>query len=166
MKTYCHRWKDHDTVYFQSIKGLCKLNIHHEGNRTVGEVYDLIVFPGYRGQGFGRRLLSAAFHKAKSLGCDYLLLWPDSDPWVKEWYVRFGFRKNPEFRNYSNEPSYALQLNKAKNLWYESRWTTIYDMWQQELFASCRLSKLSELRQIRAPESCQIQEGRLWFFHA
>lgn len=60
MRTYVHNWGDHKTAYINDESGFCKVNIYDEGDRIVGELYDLVVFPEHRGKGSGDALLRTA----------------------------------------------------------------------------------------------------------
>lgn len=115
MNIYTHTWGDgHQTVYINLSEGFCKVNVYDEGFRKVAELYDLIVFPAYRGRGYGRMLLEAAVEAASKLRCDVLVLWPDSEDWVLEWYKRYGFRQDASYRNYDSEAGWSIDLNQLK----------------------------------------------------
>ena len=97
MKIYTHKWRDHDTVYINDAMGFCKVSIFQETGRRVGVLNDLIVYPEVRGTGFGDKLIRRAISTAKMRGCDIILLWPDCEDWVKNWYSRNGFSPDPAF---------------------------------------------------------------------
>ena len=100
MKTYKHKWYDHDTVYFNTDAGSCKINIYDESwrNRKVAEIYDLFVYPEQRGKGHGDELLNAALNRAMKEGCAVAVLWPDSDIWTRGWYRTKGFAPDERYR--------------------------------------------------------------------
>ena len=108
MRAYVHNWGDHKTVYISDTFGLCKVNVYVETKRTVGELYDLIVYPEERGKGFGDKLLQAAKDVAKENGCDLLVLWPDCEEWVEQWYIRNGFAVDNTTKNYDGEPGWSI----------------------------------------------------------
>ncbi len=97
MKIYTHKWRDHDTVYINDAMGFCKVSIFQETGRRVGVLNDLIVYPEVRGTGFGDKLIRRAISTAKMRDCDIILLWPDCEDWVKNWYSRNGFSPDPAF---------------------------------------------------------------------
>ena len=88
---YKHDWGDHKSLYFADAYGLYKLTFFMQNGLRVACLQDLIVFPEYRGEGVGNRLLSEATAHAVTESCDALFLWPSSEPWVAEWYKRRGF---------------------------------------------------------------------------
>lgn len=110
MRTYVHDWNDHKTAYVNDDKGFCKVNIYDEKTRIVGELYDLVVYPEWRGKGFGGELLSVAIAAARQEHCDVLVLWPDAEEWVRNWYMENGFVPDGEFRNYDNEIGWCKEL--------------------------------------------------------
>ena len=110
MRTYIHDWGDHRTIYINDPGGFCKVNVYYEDDRVVGELYDLIVYPEVRGIGIGNLLLDNAIQAAKQSGCNWLVLWPDTEVWVTEWYARKGFEPNEPFRNYDDVPGWAKKL--------------------------------------------------------
>lgn len=110
---YRHKWRDHDALYFNNPFGFCKLTIFQRDGLTVGCIYDLIVYPQYRKQGQGRILLNFAIDTARLSGCDVVVLWPDCEPWVEEWYRRKGFREDNSFRDYSGNIGWSLKLKMA-----------------------------------------------------
>ncbi len=111
---YTHKWRDHKTVYLTTLSnsGHCKVSIWDEPtmNRKVATLYDLIVYPNDRGKGIGNELLSSAIRVAAENGCCLMLLWPDCEPWVEEWYKRKGFRLEPSLFNDQSEPAYVKKL--------------------------------------------------------
>ena len=110
MRTYIHDWGDHRTVYINDLAGFCKVNVYGEEYRVVGELYDLVVYPDARGIGVGRILLAEAEKAAREAGCDFLVLWPDCELWVEDWYRRNGFEPDERFHNYDGEPGWAKSL--------------------------------------------------------
>lgn len=115
MNIYEHLWHDgaviYRSVYINADFGFCKVNIYEDG---VAELYDLIVYPAYRGKGFGKKLLDEAKRKAQEYNCSYLAIWPDCEPWVEEWYKRLGFYPHPNFRNKVGELGWAKKLQRLR----------------------------------------------------
>ena len=110
MRIYKHKWKNNETVYIHSTMGFCKVNIYHETHQTVAELYDLIVFPDFRGHGIGENLMEMAVEQARLEGADVLVLWPDCEKWTENWYHRLGFERNDNYRNHDGEPGLAKKL--------------------------------------------------------
>lgn len=88
MIIYRHHWKDHDTVYINDVFGFVLLAIYQDGTASI---YDLIVYPQFRGKGNGKKLMNKAISIAKFEGCSMVCLWPDCEEFVKEWYKKLGF---------------------------------------------------------------------------
>ena len=112
MKIYTHDWGDHYSVYINIPEGFCKLNIFREEDRKVADLFDVIVYPEYRGQGKGELILTTAIEVATSELCDFLLLWPVDVKWIKEWYARHGFALDARFRNYEGCPGWCKILKQ------------------------------------------------------
>lgn len=114
MRIYKHQWEGHETVYFNSEFGFCKLNLYQEPNRKVAELYDLVVYPEFRGQGKGKELLDTAIKTAEQEHCTLIVLWPDAEKWVEEWYGRNGFVPNPNFININFETGWVKKIPRKK----------------------------------------------------
>lgn len=112
MKIFSHSWNDHQTVYINDEAGFCKVNIYKEKRRRVAELYNLIVYPALRGTGVGDMLLREAIKVAHMFKCDIMVLWPDCEFWVKDWYSRNGFVPNSSILNASGEIGWCKQLKK------------------------------------------------------
>ena len=107
-RTFLHKWHDHDSAYINSEYGFCKVNIYPRDK--VAELYDLIVYPEHRHQGYGKDLLVAAIAAARQHDCDVIVLWPDCEEWTKNWYGRNGFEPNPAYINHDFEVGWAKKL--------------------------------------------------------
>lgn len=110
MKIYEHQWRKNSTIYIDVGVGFCKVNIYREIDRTVAELYDFIIYPEFRGAGAGRKLMDVALQNAAERGADILVLWPDCEPWVEEWYHRKGFEYDDNVRNNAGEPALVKKL--------------------------------------------------------
>jgi len=112
MKIYTHEWYDHKTIYINDDCGFCKINIYDEPEQKIAELYDLIIYPEHRGNGDGDWLLTQATLAAKEENCDVLVLWPDCELWVEDWYKRHGFKENPKYQSSNNVPGWAKILKE------------------------------------------------------
>lgn len=111
MMIYRHQWKEHIAVYNNSDRGFCKLTIFAERGLRIACLHDLVVYPKIRGAGFGREMLLWAIGKAVQENCNALILWVDGEPWVADWYRRYGFQESEHFKNEDGEPCLMRNLN-------------------------------------------------------
>lgn len=109
MTIYTHKWKAHDTIYIQNPAGSVKVCVW-PGTEPVAYLYDLIVFPPYRGRGVGDKLLNEAIKQAKEAGCAVIVLWPECEPWVEDWYQRKGFAPNEFYKGFAGEIGWAKKI--------------------------------------------------------
>jgi len=112
MRIYTHNWGDHLTIYINGTEGFCKLNVYLEDGRNVAELYDMVVYPEFRGQGHGNAILTTAIQEAEKVFCDTLILWPVAEPWIRAWYHRNGFNPDYRFHNYERTPGWSKSLAK------------------------------------------------------
>jgi len=69
---------------------LIEYKLIHNGS-CVAHVEDVIVSSAYRGQGYGRLLVTALVNKAKECGCYKIIL--DCDDAIRPFYENCGFRQ-------------------------------------------------------------------------
>ena len=89
LEIYTHNWKDHKCIYIVSLKGFCQVRIWDDNSAYLS---NLVVFPKYRGKGYGDTLLSIAKQQAESAGVPRLYAYTDGEKWVAEWYRRKGLK--------------------------------------------------------------------------
>lgn len=69
--------------------GLCKVQV--EKGEHVAWLTDISVWQPARRQGVGDRLIDEAVTAAIRMGAKKLLLWPDGEQWLLDWYHMRGF---------------------------------------------------------------------------
>ncbi|WP_053368710.1 GNAT family N-acetyltransferase [Bacillus sp. FJAT-27245] len=63
------------------------------GTGLGGMIWHIASHPDFRRQGIGRQLLFEAEKAARGKGLNRLEAWTRDDDWVREWYVKNGFKK-------------------------------------------------------------------------
>ena len=79
----------------EAVVGLINFNTRQTATTPglTGLIDELIVTKSYRGQGIGRRLISAAIDKCRQLGCHELEVSTEkADTKAREFYKRCGFK--------------------------------------------------------------------------
>ncbi len=74
---------------------------HRDG---VAQVEDIVVLPGHRGAGLGRRVTTAALVAGLALEPELLFIVADDDDWPKELYGRLGFEPAGHIRGFLRPP--------------------------------------------------------------
>lgn len=97
MRTYKHKWSDHDTYYINSDYGFCKVFIEYGRWTKIATLCDLIIYPEHRKNGHGQELLDEAIRFATMDDCNILVCYPDCERWTIEWYKRNGFGMDEDF---------------------------------------------------------------------
>lgn len=111
MRIYEHQWTGWKTYYINASFGFCKVLVYRdEMFEKVAEIYDLIVYPEERGKGCGNYLLTTAIEIAMDNAANAVVLWPDCEPWVLEWYERKGFYRSNIFPNSAGQPGWARRI--------------------------------------------------------
>lgn len=110
IRVYEHQWCSCKAAYITAAYGLCKVDIYTD---RVAELTSLIVYPEARGNGYGDKIIDKAAEVARKAGCTHLVLWPDCEDWVMDWYRRKGFTPNARFRSVrDNSIGWAKQLTE------------------------------------------------------
>ena len=91
MRTYKHKWEEHESYYINSDYGFCKVVVDDEPEQKIATLYDLIVYPEYRKNGHGQEILNEAIRCATMEDCDILVCYPDCELWTMGWFKRNGF---------------------------------------------------------------------------
>ena len=84
----------------EAVVGLINFNTRQTATTPglTGLIDELIVTKSYRGQGIGRRLISAAIDKCRQLGCRELEVSTEkADTKAREFYKRCGFEEGSVF---------------------------------------------------------------------
>ena len=58
----------------------------------VGRLQDVDILPRYQGLGLGNQVMIGITQIAREKGLRALCLKADADRWIKDWYLRFGFK--------------------------------------------------------------------------
>jgi ribosomal protein S18 acetylase RimI-like enzyme len=82
-------------------------------HRRSWRVYNLASHPGYRNQGIGGALLSAAIGHAVRAGAKRLMLESRDDPALVRFYEQRGFRSRRQLPDYYAPGEHALRLELA-----------------------------------------------------
>lgn len=65
--------------------------MHNDLNeKPFGLMENVFVHEDYRKKGYGNQIVAEIISEAKKIGC-YKLICTSSQPWIQEWYKKFGF---------------------------------------------------------------------------